>query len=45
MRNEEKASGIAQEPESDLDKMIQAITEKERLAKEGRDGDEKIKKV
>ena len=45
MRNEEKASGIAPEPESDLDNMIQEITEKERLAEEGRDGDEKIKKA
>ena len=35
MRNEEKASGIAPEPESDLDNMIQEITEKERLAEEG----------
>ena len=38
MRNEEKASGIAPEPESDLDNMIQEITEKERLAEEDRDG-------
>ena len=45
MRNEEKASGIAPEPESDLDNMIQEITEKERLAEEGRGGDEKIKKA
>ena len=45
MCNEEKASGIAPEPESDLDNMIQEITEKERLAEEGRDGDEKIKKA
>ena len=43
MRNEEKASGIAPEPESDLHNMIQEITE--RLAEEGRDGDEKIKKA
>ena len=31
--------------QSDLDNMIQEITEKERLAGEGRDGDEKIKKA
>ena len=45
MHNEDKASGIVPEPESDLDNMIQEITEKERLAEEGRDGDEKIKKA